>query len=45
MAEIAITNTYVDQAKSIGVNKTCDLGTLLLEDCQSYEGKNDTEIL
>lgn len=43
MAEIA--TTQADQARPIGVNKTCDLGTLLLEDCQSYEGKNEKDIL
>lgn len=43
MAELP--NTLTEEAKPIGVNKTCDLGTLLIEDCQTYEGKNESEIL
>ena len=44
MAEIT-TYTAPDQPKSIGVNKTCDIGALLLDDCTSYAEKNENQIL
>ena len=34
-----------DQPKIIALNKQLDLGALLFEDCQSYTGKTDAEIL
>lgn len=33
------------QPKLIGVNKFCDIGALLIEDCQSYSDKKEKEIL
>jgi len=31
----------VDQGKVVGVNKYCDIGALLFEDCSSFTEKKD----
>lgn len=33
------------QAKVLAVNKQCDIGALVIEDCQSYSGKTEEQIL
>ena len=38
-------NQNVEQLKVVGINKTCDLGSFIFEDCQNYEGKTELEII
>lgn len=40
-----ITKPNIGEDGVVGVNKTVDLGALLLEDSQSFQGKTEKEIL
>lgn len=35
----------LEQGKVVGINKYCDIGALMLEDCQSFSDKKDKQIL
>ena len=37
---VVINSYIVDQLKNVGVNKSCDIGGLILEDCSSYTDKS-----
>jgi len=52
MAEITLNNETDNQptfskiiGKVIGVNKTCDIGCLLVEDCSSFQDLKEKDIL
>ena len=39
--DVAPKKEYKTTEKVVGINKTCDVGALLLEDSSSYAGKNE----
>ena len=45
MTEATAADVSANLPKLVGINKFCDIGALVLEDCQSFAGKTDVEIV